>query len=314
MRLHWLAVCAITTAPVFAAPTCFVQKIGENGFEKKCQELQNRKPGGEAYATFADAFNINPSALPLDPTSWGLELLSSWQPTSVAGSKYNLSVIKGFKNIGVGSSTNSDNTFYSGSFPYEEDGYQAVVPESSLLPTVNFGTALGMPQIGPISRFLRPSLGVALRKSAKRSTQGYAFGLSLSPGRVVNLGLSYLRDPASGSHPSENTSIFNVGLSLGRLFLDLSHFETQHVFSTSYGGTYSAVSIKTSYTILSTTLIWGRLAMSAALRANEQTVTAVKKTQVLSALQVQLTSRMRAGYLYGYVPGAHTLGAQIMLF
>jgi hypothetical protein len=308
--LAWgLALACLAAVPAWAAPTCFVLKITELGFEKKCLETLARKMAGEAYATFGDAFNINPASLPTEETPLGFEALISQKSDALEGSKYNLSLIRGFNDLGVGVSTNADNTFFSSSYVQRTSSSAGLtLAEESLLPTYNLGSAMALPLGAFLKRHLSPTVGAALRQGAHRSTKGYSLGASLS-GNYWNLGLSYVHEPASNDLPQEHSYSLGAGLRLSRFFVDFSYVATDSSY-----GLANLYTEESSATTVATTLLLGRFALNYAWRRNTRPLYGVVEMQAMMGIHYQALEKLRLLYLYGYVAASHTLGAQVLLF
>ncbi len=296
--------------PSYAVRSCYLFNPRKQGGqdELRCTDIEYNTVTGGAYPTFSEAFNLNPASIPVRPTPLGVEVVSSYKSTtsSAAGSGTNFALIKGLQNFGTAVSSNSDNTFYSstpaygfGGTPYKGTGGAKAI-QAALLPTINFGVATSvLDQLIP--KILGPTLGAALRYNQSRGTMGYGGGFSLnSP--VLSLGFSLIHEPETPVVSEENHLTMTSSLQLSIFTIDFSYLR-------SYAYQFS----ETSDSYIGTLgLHLGSLVGTLSYKRYE-TLYYDNSFMGMYALQWRVASNMQIGYLYNYIPLAHSFGAQILL-
>ncbi|HUP56872.1 MAG TPA: hypothetical protein VM598_05420 [Bdellovibrionota bacterium] len=270
-------------------------------FRQYCEGTNKRVQLGGAAASFADAFNLNPSSIPTKPTPIGVEVIATSFSSNYAGSNYNFAVIRGFQRIGAAISTNSDNTFYSNKIPQGPQANPYVVPDSgisvdSAIPTINFGTSLNLASYSR-DEFASPSIGGSIRYN--RLTGGVTLGLGASfNSRYLTIGISGNQDGASASSAKQIFYTATVGVRFSFLQVDYNYIENS---DESVGG---PIHLGTA------TAAAGPLLLTAAGRTFTD-VFGSSEFQEHFAIQFRINRFLSLGYLYNYIPGTQSLGAQL---
>jgi|GEM_PF-1626358 len=293
---------------VHAQQNCTVRGINESGFVNQCTDAQRVPVSGEAYPTFGDALNLNPASIPVHSTPLGVECIGSAKDSQISGANWNVALIRGFSRFGTALSTSADNTFYSS--PYLQatsDASAFAVPAPLVVPTMSFGLATDA--LFKAASFLKPVAGAALRYNQTRGTFGYSSGVSLGLGRSLSLGGSFIHEPTGNSLPGEQSVHLMASFSTARLQADLT-YALNRILSSS-GNTFED-GLHPSMAIVTVSANVGKLGGTLGYkRFLDSFATSVTQLWLVSA-SVELGKRIRLAYLYDYVPGAHSLGAQIL--
>jgi hypothetical protein len=259
---------------------------------------------GSGSASVADSFNINPGALPTEPSPYGVEVIANRGRSDAAPLGFYFSIIKGFHKIGAGVSTASNNTFYGNDIVQRQYGTSEYAnfdpPETpkSKLPNLNVGTSFAIiPARGELKTSL--SLGLSGRYNHVTSTFGGGAGLLI------------------------NSSYFTIG---GGVVTErpVSFLGQINYYSATFGVKLFVVELESSWLwnsgaitldpvqIGTLTVNLGHLILTAAERSlyfqREGNV-----FQTHYAVQVQVSKNLTLGYLYNYIAGANSMAVQIYL-
>jgi hypothetical protein len=260
----------------------------------------NSKPAG-ANSSFSDSFNLNSGALPTQPSSYGLEVLTSFLPESTE-KKTNFAIVKGFKKFGAGVSTSGNNTFYGNDLAQRMVGTPELLTfhpheeSRGKLTNLNLGTALQLYQAksGPTVR-----LGLSARYNKVSDTWGGGPALLLSWTKFT-LGAGFTKETVSNVIPEQT---FGSYLLSYRLWI----FEFEYNLLAA-GADYGLNPIH----ILTTTLSIRRLLLTFAVRRLNYLEWG-EVTQRHFAIQYLFSQHFSAGFLMNYIPGSATLGVQIYM-
>jgi hypothetical protein len=260
---------------------------------------------GGAFSTFADSFNLNPASIPTSPTPYGIEYVSSFTSGTSTTTRSNFALVKGYQRIGAGISTNSDDTFYSNSQTQNFVGTSygntlgAFVPDS-LAPTLNFGTAFALlpEQVRP---YLSSNLGATIKYNKINGKIGPGGGLSLAT-EHVSLGLSMVHETDTEYSPATTYYTFTAGYKS-------PSFQIEYIYLKNVTDSYL---VSWPMQIATASLSRSGLTGTAAIRRLID-FEGNPKIQFHFAIQYQFSRYFSAGYLYNYIPGTQSLGAQVFL-
>lgn len=283
-----------------ALNSCYLHEVGGRGFVNRCEEPKLNATVGSSFPSFSDAFNINPASIPVIETPLGAEVIASSNNENVTGSRFNYALIRGFQSFGSALSTNSDNTFFGNNSP---NAVNIGAFDDSVVPTVNFGLAKAIFSEGLAG--ILPTAGLSLHYNAGRQSYGAALGAALNH-PFFSLGGSFSQDPSSDSWASERKLNASLGLNLGPF-----HFDGVYLKSDAGGYYYNTLlgsaSLKLDWLV-------GTFGAKRFASGTGSYVRYPNQTVMLYAIQAQFFGRVQIGYLYNYLPFAHSLGLQVMLF
>lgn len=299
--------------PAHAVRNCTLRGINESGFVQKCADSEESPAhaiSGDAYPTLADAMNLNPASIPTHVTPYGIETIGSFQGSQVAGTNWNVAVIRGFGHFGTALATNSDNTFYSSPYLQQTAGASQSysLSDDRVFPTMNLGAATDS-LIKKIAGIIKPVAGVALRYNKTRGTFGYSSGLSLGVGKAFALGASFIHEPSGQSLSGEQTIHLTAGLTLDVFQADLTYALDRFLALPG-----SSDSFRASLLLATGSVTFRRFGGTLGYKRFLDTTASSVRSLGLVSLYTQLHRSVRLAYLYNYVPGAHSLGAQILFF
>lgn len=265
---------------------------------------------GGAYSTFADAFNLNPAAIPTVSIPWGAEEIFSTQ--SGGSRRNNIALIKGFQNVGAALSSNSDESFY-GSSVFRAPGSANINPptnsSSGPIPTFNLGTAVSFKDLFPES-FIDPSLGVMTKynKASRKFTLATGFALAIGG---FTAGLSYSKDPATAYTPEVKYGTGTLGFKFSGFQLEaISIISSTPVTVITPTGT-STMTVSSAASIFSASFnAFGFLVTAAARTYKDAAQT--RRTQSHFAIQHQITESIALGFMANYIPGYQSLDLQVL--
>lgn len=301
MRSLWIL--ALLCLQAYAKDMChFLRTTRGDYLDTPCTRGSQETTVAGSFPSFADSVNLNPASIPTMRTPVGVEVIASNANVAVAGAKYNVALIKGFRKMGAAISTDSDTTFFNHGL-YQASGTSSSSSSSAdaVMPSLNLGAALaGLLSTKQESSFL-PSYGVVARYNRVRQKWGHGLGASFNS-KYLTIGGSAVSEKNSDSSIT-TFGAYSAGLKV-------------HAFQADY--TYLTYGKGSSFLTNAPTHI-----VSAAIRfrgfwleyAFKQYVDAsgTTATKMLIGSQVQLGKFLALGYLYNYIPGAHSLGAQIFL-
>lgn len=257
---------------------------------------------GGAFSSFADSFNLNPASVPIGTLPLGLEFITSARTQGQRESKSNIALIKGYKKVGLGFSTEGDSTFYSNSNlqPYEgttaRDYVSSVTTIGPLAQTLNFGVALPFYSKG--KQDLNAGLSVRYNKHTQKFDPGVGGSLSLP---YFTAGFSLVKQVETTTSSGMNFYTLTVGTKL--IFLQVEYIYLQN--TTELLVLYP-VHIVTGSTNLAGFLLTGALRKSSNLEHRTM-------TQYHLAIQYPFSRHFSVGYFYNYIPGFQSLNFQVLL-
>lgn len=295
------ALTLLATRLAAASSYCVIVGIDKNGFQKRCSETSYRAAIGNSIPSFGDSFKLNPSALPVMPSPMGVEIIASSKGYSYAtGSDLQISLIKGFKDLGVGLSSDPGNTFYSSRTPTSTTSGANLSGLSLNVGTLNLGmaTLLNAAKSGSLTPIIG---GGALLIDPVTQAKGYSGGLSLSS-KALSAGVSYSKDP------NDLIPSWNISLSLAKGPLDVdfiyrmigADFLTSSPLERVYFGNLS--------------LRMGPFTLCSGYKNHTYVGTSYSEKQILLAAQLAIGQSMRLSYLLNYRYAAQSLGLQVLFF
>lgn len=260
------------------------------------------KPAG-ANSSFASTFDLNPSALPNEPSSYGIETIGSYIRTNRGAWSPSFSLVKGFSKFGTGISSSSDNTFYSNDVLRRVKGHSLATdfkpieaPEGKY-PNFNLGNSFKLAKGRKDTWKL--SLGTKVRYLKVTNSIGGGPGLMYYyRGITIGAGVSYER--VSNFLPGIYFTSALLGFKL--FFLEFEY----NVLKNIGGRDLQPVHIATA------TFGLPRLYLTVAARHLNYMLEG-EVTQYHLAAQYIVSKRISIGYMYNYIPGANSFGLQLYL-
>jgi hypothetical protein len=238
-----------------------------------CGDLAGSNSIGGSYPLLFDAFNINPSGLPVFSSPLGVELF-------YADSDLNVSLIKGQKGFGLGLTRKKTNMTYFSSV----ENYKVAVKNSAqnfedatLDAITNLGFSL---ETFNIDKFLSLPFGLSFRYNENRKFWTPVLGTSLKFTNL-NVGYSYYEeDPGTITDEfrevTGKTKAHNLGsgLKFGKILLDYSltlREIDQQIKWTSSGGETNSMKYRVTTQIISAIYKFGDIEMVAGHRIQKDT-------------------------------------------
>lgn len=255
-----------------------------------------------ASASFADAFNLNPASIPTFKTPFGIEVIASSTAAGYSAPTYNFAVIRGFQKFGAAISTNNDTSVYS--TKTSTSGNSQVVPSGIAIPTINAGFASNLLK-DEQKVFLTPNFGVSGRYNRNDRTFGYGMGLNFTSTHF-SIGASYAQDGLN-IYTSSARNFYTAMLSIR-----LNAFQADYNFVKNSGSNTGGTSTAPIH-IASASLMIGPVQASGAFRQYSDDTGAAQNV-IHFAIELRATKFLALAYLYNYIPGTQSLGAQLMLF
>lgn len=269
---------------------------------------------GGSVPSSGSTHRMNPASIPTN-APWGVEVIASVsrQPEAymaVQGAStatlYNFSVVRGFKRLGAGVSTDGEDTFFTHSYvhaakdTFREAEIQNIHDEyDSLIRTLNVGTAFAIPT-GNLSKLVNPSLGVQMRYNIPMQQWGWGAGVSLSS-QIFSAGISYNVDPNEYEDAKIGQLITMVGFGYGPFRLDYSILN------------YKAGDLKDlPASVVTASLNWKRVIVFGGRREAFNFQEEVK-VDYLYGVQLLVWSHLSIGGMYNYLSDRVSYGAQIFL-
>lgn len=262
------------------------------------------RPAGAA-STISSSFNLNSAALPMEPSSYGVEWIGSRiRNNTEPGAKIyeqNFGLVKGFNKFGAGVSTASANTFYGDSVIYRiidqprQKNFEPLEERKGKYTNLNLGTAF---DLTPKNATVSIQLGLSGRYNQTTDTWGGGPALMTNFG-FLSLGIGATREKVSNFLDRVQFITYQANLKFWR-------FELEGCLLTNNYPGLRPIPITTL------TFRSGRVVATAALR-RVQTISNYGESQPHFAFQVLFSKYISAGFLYNYVPGATSLGLQFYL-
>lgn len=301
-----LLVLALTHAKIASASLCEHYKENKSAihYQLICIEKSKSKIAG-ANSSFSSAFNLNVTALPTEPSSYGLEVIGSQtRSTRKVGPVFSL--VKGFKRFGTGISTAGNNTFYGDDVVQRESGkpnaddFKPDETEQSGVPNLNFGTGFSLVEFSETTS-LKLGTSVRFNKTTAKWGGGPAIAFA-SP--YITVGAAASRERVSNK--LEPIHFYTLQ---GTVRFGPFEFEHDRLFNNS---DYRQTPIQ----ICTLSGKFGGLVLTAGvhwLDYYREDGTAFQVRQEHYAVQYLLTELFAMGVLYNYIPGSASLGIQIYL-
>ena len=281
-------------------------KYLKNGGVSGCNGF--KVSSGGSVPSQGAAHQMNPGSIPAKDTPFGLETLYSLPPSddSTASAKYNFSLVKGFKRMGTGVSTGSEDTFFSHSYIHAsqetmlEEPIRAIYDANdTIVRTVNLGTSFRIP-LGNASKVFEPSLGVLTRYNVPMKQWGWGLGLDFSTG-MFSAGISYVTEPNEVELRNVPMVILMAGFGWGPIRLDYASLRYQ-----------DGLLLGLPASIMTVSFNWKRLIVFAGHRISQNFQGEYLTDQMYGA-QFLITKHFSLGALMNYLPGRYSIGAQIFL-
>jgi hypothetical protein len=307
MRLHYfsLILLFIFSSSARAESLCdYYRKNNPDFYKLFCSNgSAATKPAG-ATSTFSDSFNVTSASLPTEPSSYGLETITSYIRKSPGRWGPTFSLIKGFHKFGTGVSTSGNNTFYGNDIvqrlqgPALVDTFHPHEPALGYVTNLNIGTSIALvePKKGGSGSI---KLGLSVRYNKTTNTWGGGPGLVFGTG-PINFGFGTTKEKVSNYLPSTYFATAMVSVRLSILELEYTCLRNLR--------TYGLEPIH----IVTSTLSLKKLTLTAAVRHLDyaQVGTVI---QPHFGIQYLFSKNFSAGLLYNYIPGANSFGAQFFL-
>jgi hypothetical protein len=259
------------------------------------------RPTG-SQSSFSESFSMNSATLSTEPSSYGLESIYTFSKSDMSKSQSNFGIVKGFKKLGAGFSTNQSNTFYNNDLIRRRylgplvDNFEPYEDALSKRPNLNLASAVKLLELGDFGVL---KLGGALKFN--RFTNTWGGGPALLMGTPwVSIGAGFTREKIAILPPRIN--FFTALVSLRISFLELEYNQLSSNDSFKLGPVH----------IFTSALRFRGLTLTAAIRqANFYGLGKVQQRHY--AIQYLFGKRFSVGYLNNYIPGNHSLGLQAFL-
>lgn len=257
------------------------------------------RPAG-ASSTFTSSFNLSPASLPSSPSAYGIESIGSGIRGNTSDQTYQFSIIKGFSKFGAGVSTGGNNTFYGNDiykrlhFEPEYKTFTAKEPPRGKFVNLNVGTSIALLRSSSGNRL---SLGLTGRYNKITDSIGGGTALLLGTGHF-SIGAGFTQE-----HVSNTLPWITFYSALASIRIAMVEFEYDLL---SCHGTSGLEPIH----ILTSTWTIRRFTITAAARKLNY-IHFGQVTQYHGAIQLMVNSHLGVGYLYNFIPGAHSIGAQL---
>lgn len=270
-----------------------------------------RSPSG-GYTSIADAYQINPAQLPTHSFPYGLEWIQSFkkdQYTGQTSSQNQFALIKGFDRIGAGVASSNPESFFGN---YPGIGFIGAKTQAMKYYAGIYEPASTLVSAATAFNLLPPSLSKKLNLSVGLSGKfNYESG-EMSPGIGLSTGMGPLSAGVSITKLAPDDFFLNttaISYSL-RLRTQLLNIEWLHIRNESEIEEYFQHSRVT--TLALSRNIFGLLVTFASRQITNFEAQRVIQTHF--SLQYAVLGRFSIGYLYHYLPDAHSLGFQMLLF
>lgn len=269
-----------------------------------CIEKSKSKIAG-ANSSFSSAFNLNITALPTEPSSYGLEVIGSRARSShKVGPVFSL--VKGFKRFGTGISTAGNNTFYGDDVVQRESGQPNVddfkpdEPAQGSVPNLNFGAGFSLIEFSETTSI---KLGTSVRYNKTTAKWG--------GGPAIAFASPYITFGAAASRERVSNRLEPIHFYTLQATIRFWLFEFEHdrLFNNS---DYRQTPIRI-YTLSGK---FGGLVLTAGVRWLDyyhEDGAAFLVRQEHYAVQYLFNELFSMGVLYNYIPGSASLGIQIYL-
>lgn len=307
LKLACISVAAFTSPLSYAGSVCdYYRSNAPHMYRLVCNTgKSSTKPAG-ASSTFSSAFNMTPTALPTEPSSYGLEGIGSFLREPGTGNDYTFALVRGFSKFGTGISTGSNNTFYGDDVIQREQGYAELLTFDSVerartnRSNLNIGTSF---RLFEMFDMFTVKLGTSVRHNQITASWGGGPALAIaSP--YLTVGAAFTREKVSNLIPAVIFRSYQVSVRYWVFEFEYNQLQNDTQFN------QSPIHIFT----LTTTI--KLLTLTAAqrgfdLRLDDQTRIPSKQSHF--AVQYLFSNHFSAGLLYNYIPGATSVGIQFYL-
>lgn len=281
-------------------------------YDSVCTKGGNSKNPSGTYSTISDAFRVNPASLPTHSFPYGVEWVSSYLGPPASGESlllHNFAIIKGFERIGAGASSSSEATFFSNSSRIGLEGttetrYVALKKSPrETLPLLNLGTSFSLGS-SKNPNGLQNSIGIGVRLNTETEEGGSSLGYTLSNSFLsVGVGIGSPVD----NEDFVDTYYQSLSLGLKSPWINLEYL----IINNDYADPITYPSVKIQILAASRNIA-GFLVTGAIRRVRNFEGNSVDAPHL--SIQRAFWGRFSLGYLYNYLPGSHSLGAQVLLF
>lgn len=269
----------------------------------------SKAASGGTLPSLSSQMNSNPSSLPTIPMPPGLEVgYDTAGDYSSAG--WNVAGVKGSPRLGIGFSTEDNDTFYTYNLRQAFQGtplttaVNNVYAQSAIHNTMNLSGSYALVKEPGV--FL-PVGGLSLVYDESTQYVNIGYGASLSSS-FFSLGGSYvpLRGKTSRGILESSTLQWSVGLKLGRLSLDYSQLD----YRTKDSRLQNLTLFSKSANYYS--LAYGYKSLSGTVSMRQTyNVYGEKVHRELVALRWQATQNLGLSYKMNYLVGAHSVAMQV---
>ena len=275
-------------------------------YPEMCAENPNKS---SAQPSFSSQISSNPSSLPTIPTPPGFEL---GYDTSgdFSESGWNVAGVKGMPRLGLGFSTEDNNTFYTYNLRQATQGtpltdmINGVFTSSTIRETATLaGSFALLKHPGPFS----PVVGLSIIYDELISTFNLGYGLSINT-PVISLGASYapLKGKLDKQVPETSTLQWSAGIKLGKFSLDYSNLS----YRTSDTRLQNLRLFDEAVHYISGTYSYKKVHITASTRRSYN-IFGQKIHRELVSAHWQVFTKLGIGYKMNYLVGAHSFSAQI---
>ncbi len=257
------------------------------------------KPAGST-STFTESFKLNAASLPTENSPYGVEGLTTFLNSGVSAGFPTLGIVKGFHRFGAGVSTAGANTFYSNHLtqrltgPSKIQNFDETETKKGKFSSLNMGSSF---QLWAISSEASLQLGASLRYNQITNTLGGGPAIMLLSD-FVTVGFGVSREQVSNTISRADFYSFLVGKRFGSLELEYNFLDADILPN------LSAVHVVTA------NLSVNHLILIFAVRRLNY-IEEGYVTQPHFAVQWLLMKHFSLGYLYNYIPGGSSIGAQM---
>lgn len=270
-------------------------------YDEYCKGRGVKGKIGGAFSSFADSFNLNPASIPIGALPLGVEYIASARTKGDRTSKSNLALIKGYKKIGLGFSTEGDDTFYSNSnlSPFSgtnpQDYIGVIASPGPLAKTFNFSLALPVYTRG--KNDVNGGLSIRYNKTTGKFDPGVGVSFHLP---YITAGFSLIKQVETQTSSEMNFYTITGGCKL--LFLQVEYVYLQN--------TTEFLILDPVHIVTAAGNVAGFLLTGAWRKSNDRDHRA--KSQYHFAVQYPFSRHFSAGYFYNYIPGFQSLALQVL--
>jgi hypothetical protein len=261
-----------------------------------CDNYGMRQSTGRSLPRALDVIRINPASIPSLPTPIGVEGTYA-NSTELGKNKFQASLVKGFKGIGLGLGTWDVGSFSGADLGeqfantiYQTD-YEKYQHDASAIKGFRVGASLMAP-LNPLEKIFHLQMGASVGKATGSSVLSPSYGI-VADARWISFGYTLANETLSGTLPRVKTQAWSAGLQIQQLYFGV----TGSFFRTAAGGFRNTV-----YNVR-----WARGALGL--------YGAVKKfrdrdgkpfSQNMASFDLKLNRNLLFGYAYGLYHYSHS--------